>query len=50
MLNERTTNHQVTFVIHKHFAVLLFRAKVLLRRFHLNGHTIGFHSQFQNLE
>ena len=50
MLNKRTSNHQVTFVTHKHFAVLFFRAKVLLKRFHLNGHTIGFHSQFQNLE
>ena len=24
--------------------------KVLLKRFHLNGHTIGFHSQIQKLE
>ena len=24
--------------------------KVLLRRFHLNGHTIGFHPQTQTLE
>ena len=28
----------------------LHHAKVLLKRFHLNGHTIGFHSQTQNLE
>ena len=27
-----------------------YHAKVLLKRFHLNGHTIGFHPQTQKLE
>ena len=27
-----------------------FHAKVLLKRFDLNGHTIGFHPQTQKLE
>ena len=27
-----------------------YRVKVLLKRFHLNGHTIGFHPQTQKLE
>ena len=27
-----------------------YHAKVLLKRFHLNGHTIGFHQQTQELE
>ena len=27
-----------------------YHAKVLLKRFHLNGHTIGFHQQTQKLE
>ena len=27
-----------------------YRAKVLLKRFHLNGHTIGFRQQTQKLE
>ena len=27
-----------------------YHAKVLLKRFHLNGHTIGFHQQMQKLE
>ena len=26
------------------------QVKVLLKRFHLNGHTIGFHQQTQKLE
>ena len=26
------------------------RVKVLLKRFHLNGHTIGFHPETQKLE
>ena len=26
-----------------------YHAKVLLKRFHLNGHTIGFYQQTQNL-
>ena len=50
MLNKHTSNHQVTFVTRKHLAVLFFRENVLLKRFHMNGHTIGFHSQIQNLE
>ena len=28
----------------------LYNVKVLLKRFHLNGHTIGFRSQTQKLE
>ena len=27
-----------------------YHAKVLLKRFHLNGHTIGFRQQTQKLE
>ena len=27
-----------------------YHAKVLLKRFHLNGHTIGFHPENQKLE
>ena len=27
-----------------------YHAKVLLKRFHLNGHTIGFHQQTQKLK
>ena len=27
-----------------------YHAKVLLKRFHLNGHTMGFHPQTQKLE
>ena len=34
-----------TYILHKQHHV-----KVLLKRFHLNGHTIGFHPQTQKLE
>ena len=27
-----------------------YHAKVLMKRFHLNGHTMGFHPQTQKLE
>ena len=44
--------------IHKKFQISFckilknkwYHAKVLLKRFHLNGHTIGFHPQTQKVE
>ena len=33
-----------------HFKYKLYHVKVLMTRFHLNGHTIGFDPQTQKLE
>ena len=53
-LTPKGTNNQIPRKSRISFCKILknkwYHAKVLLKRFHLNGHTIGFHQQTQKLE
>ena len=40
-----STDSKVIYILNKYYQV-----KVLLKRFHLNGNTTGFHPQTQKLE
>ena len=45
-----STQQNFELLVHKILKTKLCHVKALLKRFHLNGDTIGFHPQTQKLE